>query len=50
LKKEFEPSSKTWSQLIEDIADLSPVFKFFWLKGNPGKPSDETFEKMLADG
>ena len=50
LKKEFEASSKTWSQLIEDIEDLSPVFKFFWWKGNPGKPPEETFEKKLADG
>ena len=50
LKKEFEASSKTWSQLIEDIEDLSPVFKFFWWKGIPGKPSDEKFEKDLADG
>jgi hypothetical protein len=50
LKKEFQASSKTWNQLIEDIEDLSPVFKFFWWKGNPGKPSDEKFEKDLADG
>ena len=50
LKKEFQASSKTWNQLIEDIEDLSPVFKFFWWKGNPGKPPEETFEKKLADG
>ena len=50
LKKEFQASSKTWNQLIEDIEDLSPVFKFFWWKGNPGKPSDEKFEAMLAYG
>ena len=50
LKKEFQESSKTWNQLIEDIEDLSPVFKFFWWKGNPGKPSVEKFEKDLADG
>ena len=50
LKKEFQESSKTWNQLIEDIEDLNPVFKFFWWKGNPGKPSDEEFEAMLKKG